>query len=666
MSTAVPSRIYYGAAYYPEVWPNALMEKDIQYMKELKMNVMRMAEFSWVMMEPEEGRFEFEWLERIIDRLHDEGIDVILGTPTATPPAWLACKHPEMFCLGDDGVSKTHGARRNCDYNSAVYRRYCSRIVEELARRFGGYPGIIAWQTDNEFNLAQSFSRESEKAWHQWLHNRYETIESLNKAWGTELWSQRYDAFDQIPMGSKRVAHHPSLMFNWIRFINDSINSFQKEQVQILRRYSSLPVMHNTMPGQKVDYSLICRDLDLMGLDCYHDYEHYWMVASNYDRMRGYNKGPHFLLETAPNNSGGNVTYFLHPCEGSVRAAIWMNHALGGQGSLFWLWRQHASGQEMTHGSVLNSWGKPATNYQELRRIGEELHICSDYLINNPVEPAKVAIMYSHEAGIGLEIEPYIGNMRSYYLEWSHRFYKPLQDSHIHRDVIYPEGDISKYEILFIPLLPFIPQYTRRALKSWVQKGGVLILGPMSGYRTEDWTAFTDYAMGDLEEWIGIHVESRLPFGTTPMLPEKVQVVWEDGSTAPVTLWGDILSSEQGEVLARHKNGLGDGLPAIIEKQVGAGKVVLLGTDPGPEKLQQLLVKECRNKGVTPVVCGEGSVVSVPRRGRDGKGLILVNVTFMTKRVDLFEVYQDQLTGALKKGEITLEPYQVLVLKELT
>ncbi len=188
---AIPAdKIYYGASYYPETWPRESVSEDIRHMKELSMNVVRMAEFSWSKMEPREGEYDFQWLRSIMDELHENGISVILGTPTATPPVWLWEKHPEIGQLDEDGRRKYHGARKSYDYNSQVYQHYVVRIVTEMAKALGDHPALIGWQTDNELSMKPDYSQSTKVLFQNWLREKYGTIENLNQIWATDLWSQ--------------------------------------------------------------------------------------------------------------------------------------------------------------------------------------------------------------------------------------------------------------------------------------------------------------------------------------------------------------------------------------------------------------------------------------------------------------------------------------------
>lgn len=666
-------KLYYGCAYYPETWDMKTVDEDIVRMKELKMNVMRMAEFSWAVMEPVEGDYDFEWLHQAIDKLYENGIDVLLGTPTATPPAWMAEKYPEIFVVEENGMRRTHGARRNCSYTSEIYREKSRIIVEKMAKEFGNKPGVIGWQTDNEFHLTYDYSETTEKRWKEWLMNRYGSIETMNELWNLNLWSQKYSSFGQIPMPRSDIWHHPSLQMAWYRFTNDMIDEYQDIQLRAIRKFSDLPITHDGMPGQKINYVQLFDDLDFMAVNNYHSFEAYDRIQSNYDRMRGYHRGFHWLLETAPNYSGGGKkgnTWFLHQPDGSMQAAMWMNYGLGGQGTMFWLWRQHWAGQEMPHGSVISSWGKPAANYDDLKALGEQLNKASDFLMNHPVLPAKAAIFWSHENLMGLHIEEYANNIK-YYNDWTYRFYRPIANAQLHRDVIHAGTDLSHYKLLMIPLMPYIPQQLQDRLQDWVINGGILLVGPMSGYRTEEWTAFKQHAMGEMAEWMDIEVESRIPVGTVRR-PAEIPVLLnfdEDFLTKnpEASLWSEALSTDGGRIVAVYKNGMHDGKPAIIENEVGKGKVVLLGTDPGVLAYQRLVLKYADEAGLQPLSVPADDVVISPRKGSSGDGYVIVNISNDAREIEMdINGYEDLLRQQKIKsgGKLILEPYDFFILKK--
>ena len=349
-----------------------------------------------------------------------------------------------------------------------------------------------------------------------------------------------------------------------------------------------------------------------------------------------------------------------------MHATIWMNYAMGGQGALFWLWRQHPAGHEMPHGSFISSWGKPAANYKDLKQLGTELDKHSDLLMNAPVKPARAAIFYCHENDVGLRIEESSNGIR-YYTDWTNRFYQPMSDAFVHRDVIHEGVDLEQYDLLFAPMMPMLKPDLRQKLKTWVEKGGTLLLGPMTGYRTEHWTAHSDYAMGDLEPWMGIEVSSRIPVDPyNEDYDQPVEVVMEgSGNLSPskAGLWSEALETSKGTVLAKYRYGMHDQMPAIIENRVKKGKVVVFGTDPGTDIMKTLIVKYAGENGIQPMASGDEGVLVVPRSGAKDDYLIVINLQNQESKVKLtVPKWYDMLKERdLESSELSLKPYEVLL-----
>lgn len=661
-------KLYYGVAYYPEVWDFETVDEDIMLMQQAGINVVRMGEFSWNLMEPEEGVFRFQWMLDLIDWFYRAGIDVIIGTPTATPPAWLAAAHPEIFRKTAEGRRLGHGSRRNTSYTSEVYRSYARRICSELAKAIGDHPGIIAWQIDNEFHVSPDYSKETKEKWHRWLMDRYGDIEQLNTIWRTNLWSQEYGSFDQVPTDDGTVWHHPSLRMDWLKFSSDQVVEFQDIQVRAIREYSAIPITHDGMPGQDLEYPELFSNLDFMATNFYHNFSVYGRVLGNFDRMRGYGKGMHWVFETAPNYSGGGKqgkNWFIHQPEGAMRAILWANYASGGQGTMFWLWRQHPAGQEMPHGAFLSAWGKPMANYDALAGLGNELGRMSGLMMNAPVEPARIAIFYSHTADRGYSIEQNSGEDIRYYTDWTGRFYTPLSDAFLHRDVIHEGADISHYSLLVVPMMPVIPEKLQERLKVWVEKGGTLILGPMSGFRSEYWTAFTNHAMGTFGQWTGIDVDTRIPvdpYNDRFGMGVRVRLNGSD-SAYRAGLWSEALSSREGTPVATYVSGMHHGKTAIMEHSVGKGKVVVLGCDPGYDIMKTLYLSYARQAGISPLASGDPDVLVVNRVSVKQTWQVIVNLSHMERTIEpSFSLGKDLLTGkSIPRGKLSLEPFTVII-----
>ncbi len=293
---------YLGAAYYPEDWPLEQIDYDIALMKEAGMSVMRIGEFAWSRMEPEEGVYDFSWLHLAVEKLGAAGISVIMGTPTPTPPIWLIEKHPEALFVRTDGKPVQHGERRHACPNSPVYRDYCTKIVTKMAEEFGQDDRINGWQIDNEV-YPLTFNQPCicpvcRKLFADRMKEKYGSIEALNAAWGTDLWSQTYQRFDHIPVPHDHVWQHPSLGAAWDEFTSDSYVDFTKHQADILHRMTKHPISTNTMPLIGVDLGDLNQCLDMVMHDHYNDMSNLWQAAFWFDLIRPIKDVPFWNVET--------------------------------------------------------------------------------------------------------------------------------------------------------------------------------------------------------------------------------------------------------------------------------------------------------------------------------------------------------------------------------
>ena len=295
---------YFGAAYYPELWPAAQVAQDIALMREAGMNCMRMGEFAWSRMEPQPGRYDFDWLHAVVDQLAAAGIAAILGTPTATPPIWLIEQHPEVLGVSDQGVVKQHGARRHACPTNPVYRDFCARIVTQMAREFGQDPNVIGWQIDNEIYVTNPgpvgcCCRVCQQKYHEAMRQRYGTIAALNAAWGTGLWSQEYQSFEQLPIPRTDTWHHPALQQTWMQAQSDACVDFVHAQADILHRLVTQPVGTDMMPLLGLSYEKMHRKLDVVQFNHYNDKDNLWHTVFWMDYLRTLKETPFWSTETS-------------------------------------------------------------------------------------------------------------------------------------------------------------------------------------------------------------------------------------------------------------------------------------------------------------------------------------------------------------------------------
>lgn len=422
------SRLWLGAAWYPEQWPQSHWERDLELMKQAGFNVVRVGEFGWSSMEPAEGRYDFAWLEQAIRMAERHGIKVVLGTPTDAPPAWLTTRYPEVLRVGADGLPSEHGGRRQFSYASDEYRRFSRGIVAEMVRRFGRDPNVIGWQIGNEYT-DESFDAGTRKQFQDWLRARYGTLDALNAAWTTPYWSQTYSDWSQIPLNAS--AGNPGWMLDHRRFVTDTWRSFQKNQIDVIRAGADAGQFITTNVGglgvaTNWDKYAVNADLDVASWDPYVGTGHldaYRSGAVN-DAVRGWKRKNFWVMETQPGfvnwSPLNNALY-----RGETRAMAWQEVGHGADAILYWQWRSALNGQEQYHGALVGPDGEPLPLYGEVQQLGRDFAAANDTLVGtSPV--AEVAIASTYDSRWAIEFQPHT---KAYdQLQVQLGVYRPLKD----------------------------------------------------------------------------------------------------------------------------------------------------------------------------------------------------------------------------------------------
>ena len=650
---------YLGAAYYPEAWPLSQVDEDIALMKDAGMTLMRIGEFAWSAMEPEEGRYELGWLRTVVDKLADAGIATVMGTPTCTPPAWLTEKYPEILPLLDDGSRMKHGERQHRCPNNPTYREYCRRIITKLAEEFGHDDKVIGWQIDNEIHPIRRrgcccpVCREKFLAR---LEEHFGTIAALNEAWGTNLWSQTYNTFSQIPIPDADHRHHPSLMHAWWTFVSDSCSEFVTEQAKLLHELADQPVGTDMMPTQVMDWKKTHAELDVVQFNHYNFPENLPEVVIWMDLARSMLDVPWWNTETSTCWNGGlEIRGYREP--GFCRANSWLPVALGGEMNLYWLWRSHWSGQELVHGSVVQSCGRPLHIIDEVRETSAGFAKAAEFL--NGTRPANtgLALHMSGDAWHLYHAQPIVRDF-DFKERLIHDYHLPLIRAQYRPDVIDPAEDMSPYRLVLSPYLPSLEEdgVGARALE-WVKAGGTWVVGPLSDIRTLEATKYRHAPFGFLEEWAGVTNAFQFPGD-----PRQFSLRWADGSESEGAIWYDALEPGDAEVLAEYTEGPMKGLAAVTRSKIGKGSIVILGTTPAKGDLAKLLAMLVPEANVAPVADAPDHLLVVPRAGDAGEGLVAVEMMNRPATLPLDRPAVDLLTGAEYDGTVGIEPYGVAVL----
>lgn len=664
-ATRTPSPPYLGAAYYPEAWPEGTIEQDIARAKEIGINTMRVGEFAWSRMERHEGAYDFGWLHRVVDRLGEEGFAVVMCTPTATPPAWLTRKYPEVLVVGVHGRALVHGSRRHVCPTSPVYRGLSAAIVTRMAEEFASDPTIIGWQIDNEYgcHVNQCFCPACRERWPRWLEARYGSLDALNTAWGTELWSQWYTDWSEIPLPEQTgFIHHPSLVYCWRNFMSDMYAEQCLEQHGILKAHGAVNVTTDGMPHfHRLDYETMFAGLDLIANNCYFPPEHYAGIIGECDWMRPRRSRPYWFTESAVGYTGaGSVGSLYLPRPGSIRARGWLMYALGGEMVLYWLYRCHWSGQEMLHGSLLYNWGDMTVGAGEVAELSRDLERAGGFLRATAVPRAQAAIHYHTPSSWMLDYEPQVPGLH-YDSVLLASFHRPLVEANIMRDILFSGDDLSGYRILFSPLMAWIPEETLERILAAVRDGMTWVVGPLSSIRSRDETLFRDCALGPLERALPFRVAHRFP--ATGIDPT---VVWTDGcARQKATLWCDVFvpESDAARPWAMYEGGPCAGGTAALDIEYGHGRVRILGFLPEPTD-QAWLHRVTAEAGVEPVCRATEGIAVVPRVGEGQRGYIAFDWRGSGGHAALPVGGVDLLTGEpVADGIVSLGPYGVAAVR---
>ncbi len=470
-----------GVCYYPEHWPESGWEKDAQHMKNLGISMVRVGEFAWSRLEPTAGTYQFDWLQHAIDTLHKAGLKVIIGTPTATPPAWLIKNNPDMLAVDEHRQARGFGSRRHYCFSSEPYRRECERIVTALAKHFGEHPGICAWQTDNEYgchNTSISYSDAALNAFQQWCSKRYNGIDALNLAWGNVFWSMEYDSFEQIgvPVGTVTEANPAHRLAYW-RFSSEQIKSFNKLQVDILRQHSpGRDIVHNFMGNfVEFDHFEVADELDVASWDNYPlgfltrdgtdetDRQTYLRTghpdssAFHHDLYRSCGKGRLWLMEQQPGPVNW-APFNPSPLPGMVRLWGWEAFAHGAEVVSYFRYRQAPFAQEQMHAGLCLPDGTEDDAASEVKKLSEEIKLLDDLLggfdssvdsKNLQMQQAPIALLFDYAGDQAARIQQ-PGGQNYDPLVFTQTVYSALRQLGVNVDVVSSSAALDNYKLIIL------------------------------------------------------------------------------------------------------------------------------------------------------------------------------------------------------------------------
>jgi len=652
-----PPPLLLGTAWYPEQWPESRWDADLALMQEAGVHMVRVGEFAWSRMEPEEGRYDLDWLDRAIAAAGKHNIFVVLGTPTAAPPAWLTQKYPETLRVSEDGRRAQHGNRQHFNWANPKYREIARKIAEQMAKRFGHNPCVIGWQIDNEY-AEVSFDPETRAQFQQWLKARYGTLDNLNTRWTTAYWSQTYTAWDQIPI---QVGYgNPGLLLSWMRFVSDTWRNYQKNQLDVIRA-NSVPLQFittNTMGWfDGYDHYTVEQDLDMAAWDDYVGEGHLDPVrnGATHDLTRGFKQKNFWVIETQPGSvNWADINNSLD--KGEVRAMAWHDVAHGADAVSYWQWRSALNGQEQYHGTLIGSDGTPVPLYAEVSQVGKEFEKAGPVLAGTSVK-SEVAILHSYDSRWAIQWQKH--NNKYNPQDEIVSYYGPLRAIAQSVDIIPPTASLTGYKLVVAPGLNVLSDAAAKNLISYVEGGGHLVLGQRSGMKDDDNSLQPERQPGPLVSLLGGRVEQY--YALTEPVPFEGK--WGRGESQ---LWAELLSTKDSgtEVLMRYgkSNGWLDGQPAAITRKVGKGRITYIGAWLDPKTMAETAKWMAEDSDVRPAFGPVPSGVEVsPRYGPHSAVYVLINFSGAPQTISLPRAMTDVLEGGSKTA-VTLANYGVAVL----
>jgi len=664
----------YSVDYYPEHWDDSRWETDAKMMRAAGVTSARLAEFAWCRMEPVEGRYDFAWIDRVIETLSAHGVAVMMCTPTATPPAWLCAEHPEIYRVDKHGGVHGFGTRHQACPNHPTYREYCSRIVTALAEHFAGNKAVFAWQLDNEYgegNTSYCYCDTCREKFREYVKENYGTLDALNRAWGTIVWSQEYSDWSQVPsavpagFGSFTQDHiNPSLRQDYIHFMSESWVDYQKLQIDALKAANpDWLITHNVMPFdtfRQIDYYALSEDLDVLGWDNYpRPDQDPLKPGMRHEVCRSLKRRSFWTLEgppTIPSSYFGVYT----PRPGYLRYIAYQCFAHGADLVSSFRWRQPRIGCEQLYVGLLPHSGEPGRLYEERSILGDELARLDIGGERNSV--ADVAIMLDYPSQWALDFQDADGGAR--YWREIFRFYHAFasQGIPVHFVNARDASAFADYKALIAPMMFVADGATGRALESFVAAGGAFITTHRSGVVADSHVAPEIGAPGALAGVTGIRVlESD---GTRDLGETKVRVKEWDQTYKAGDYCDVIALDDDVRAMALYKKDFYAGSPAVSVRHSGNGRAYYVATTLEDAFYDKLAAVVRRDLALACVPWKPKRAEAVLARDDKSEILFLLNGSEKRCSCTVPKEYTVVLGELDKKRRAKLPPLDVMILRK--
>lgn len=650
------NRMLYGGDYNPGQWPEEVWSEDMRIFRKADINSATVNVFSWAKLQPDEEIYDFTELDAIMTMLDDEGYDIVLATSTGALPAWMTKRYPEVTRVDFEGRKHKFGQRHNACPNSPVFQNFSRKVAMKLAERYGSDKHLAVWHVSNEYG-GECYCENCEKAFRVWVRKKYGNIDAVNKAWNMDFWGHTLHDWDEIVapnalsdgMDGDRTAF-AGISIDYRRFMSDSmLENFKAERDAIRLFDKETPITTNLMGTYKgLDYFKWAKEMDIVSWDNYPSYNTPWsLTAMRHDLMRGLKQKPFMLMEQTPSQQNWQPYNSLKR-PGQMRAQSWQTVAHGADTIQFFQLRRSVGACEKFHGAVIEHSGTENTRvFREVAELGHELSALGDTIIGAE-NRAEVAMFFDWDNFWALEYT--VGPSTDLrYVEQLEQYYNYFYKNNIPVDMVSLDADISKYKAVLAPVLYMVKDGIKEKLEKYVEQGGVLLTGFMSGIVDQSDNVHLGGYPGPLKNLAGIWAEE-----IDALAPEQSNTLcFTSGESSKCNLLCDIIHQEGAEVLASYGEDFYKGTPAVTRNTFGKGRVYYVGTQPDENGLELILDKLSADAGVSPVIA-EKTPLEVTCRYKDGKCYwFLLNLTGKPQAMPAaFAGKRDLLTGrTLECGE---------------
>ena len=674
--SAYKDQILYGAAYYHEYMPYERLDEDIRLMKEAGITVVRVGESTWSLFEPRDGEFEFEWMDRIIDKMHEAGIKVILGTPTYSIPAWLWHKHPEILIERRGGEKANYGIRQNMNITHPTFLFYSERIIRKMMEHYASHPGIIGYQVDNETEARGVNNYDFYVSFVNHLKKKYGTPENLNKLWGLNYWGMTIDGWEEVP--PRDAVTNTAYKLEWARFNRMAVSDFLNWQSNIVMEYKREDqfITHCFMPSvQNIDQVASSANMDVMAVNIYHGQQDNLTgneIAFAGDYFRSVKQDNYLVTETNAQTIGWNSKMQQPPYPGQMRQNVYAHIGSGANMVEYWHWHSIHYGQETYWKGVLSHDLQPNRAYAEVSKTAHELQRFGDRIVNLK-KKNEVAILFSHDSNDGLNFMPFNGSgsdwgestSSAYRNQLVAQFHRILYQNNVGVDFIFPgEPRLEDYRLVIIPSLYIASDDLLEKIDTYVKSGGHVVMQFKSGFCDENSMVRPVMAPGPLRAACGFHYQE---FSNISELSLKENPFGVEDNVARD--WMEYLIPETAEVLAYYDHPYFKEYPAVTINKYGSGTLLYQGSLFSDEIQTKLLKDALQRANIeSPDFRFSWPVIAKSGSNDFGKEVHF----YYNYSSDLKEIVYPHSTGkelvsgeAVREGEtVEIKPWDLVIIEE--